>query len=47
MDDGIAKELCIVKYATADQAITNILHQGRHTLLAKIDIEHACIEVFT
>ena len=41
VNDGISKELCSVKYATVDQAVANILRLGRHTQLAKMDIEHA------
>ena len=33
-------ELCSLKYASADQAVENILELGKGTLLAKVDIQH-------
>ena len=41
INDGIARELCSMKYATVDNDVQRILQRGRGTLLAKIDIEHA------
>ena len=41
VNDGIASELCSIKYATVDNAVQQILQLGRNTLLAKIDIEQA------
>ena len=41
VNDGIASELCSIRYATVDNAVEEILRMGRNTLLAKIDIEHA------
>ena len=41
VNDGIAKDLCSLKYATVDQAVQQILRLGTGTLLAKIDIQHA------
>ena len=41
VNDGIAPELCSLKYASVDQAVENILGLGQGTLLAKVDVEHA------
>ena len=41
VNDGIASDLCSIKYATVDSAVQKILQLGKNTLLAKIDIEHA------
>ena len=41
VNDGIAPELSSIRYATVDNAVQKILHLGKNTLLAKIDIEHA------
>ena len=41
VNDGVDRELCSMRYATVDNAITKILHLGTDSLLAKIDIEHA------
>jgi hypothetical protein len=41
VNDGIAPELSSIRYATVDNAVQKILHLGKSTLLAKIDIEHA------
>ena len=41
VNDGIAPELCSLKYASVDQAVENILGLGEGILLAKVDVEHA------
>ena len=41
INDGIPKNLCSLNYITVDSAIQHILHLGKGTLLAKIDIKSA------
>ena len=41
VNDGIAPELCSIRYAMVDSVVQKILHLGKNTLLAKIDIKHA------
>jgi len=41
INDGIDAELCSMAYATVDSAVSHIVNQGKGTLLAKVDIEHA------
>ena len=41
VNDGISKQLCSLKYITADTAISHIITFGPGTLLAKIDIKYA------
>jgi hypothetical protein len=40
INDGIAPELCSLKYASVGQVVEKILRLGQGTLLAKVDIEH-------
>ena len=41
VNDCIASDLCSMRYATVDNAVERILHLGKNTLLAEIDIQHA------
>ena len=41
VNDGYVPELSSIRYATVDDAVQKILHLGKNTLLAKINIEHA------
>ena len=41
VNNGISKQLCLLKYITVDAAISHIITFGPGTLLAKIDIKHA------
>ena len=41
INDGIPKHLCSLKYISIDHAVQKILHYGKGTLLAKIDIKSA------
>ena len=41
INDGIAPERCSLHYISVDTAVSKIFQLGRHTRLAKIDVEHA------
>jgi hypothetical protein len=41
VNDGVAKDLCSMRYATVDNAVEKVLRLGADSLLAKIDVEHA------
>ena len=41
VNDGIAKELATLSYVSIDQVVTQVLHWGRGSLLAKMDVKHA------
>ena len=41
VNDGVAQELCSMRYATVDNAIEKVIRLGADSLLAKIDVEHA------
>ena len=41
INDGIDPELCTLSYASVDDAITTILHLGRGTFQAKLDLKSA------
>ena len=41
VNDGVAQELCSMRYATVDNAIEKVLRLGADSLLAKMDIQHA------
>ena len=39
VNDCVASDLCSMRYATVDKAVEQILHLGKNTLLAEIDIQ--------
>ena len=41
MNDGIDSPLCSLAYTTVDQVAELVVELGKHTLLAKVDIESA------
>lgn len=41
VNNGVAQELCSMRYATVDNAIEKVLRLEADSLLAKMDIEHA------
>ena len=41
INDGIAKELCSLQYTSVDEAASRMVHLGKGTLLAKMDIKQA------
>ena len=41
VNDGIPKQLCSMKYISMDDAINEVLQQGRNSLKAKIDVKSA------
>ena len=41
VNDGIAKELATLSYVSIDQVVTQVLHWGRGSLLAKMDVKYA------
>ena len=42
VNDGMPKHLCSLKYISIDDAVYEILLQGRGAMLAKVDIKSAC-----
>ena len=41
VNDGISKELCSLQYTSVDEAARRMVHLGKGTLLAKMDIQQA------
>ena len=41
VNDGIARSFCSLSYMSIDDVVQQVLHHGRGTMLAKIDIESA------
>ena len=41
MNDGMAKELASLHYVSVDEVDACIVHQGRDSFLAKMDVKHA------
>ena len=39
INDGIPKDLCLIKYITIKDAIKDIINLGKGTMLAKVDIK--------